>query len=137
MGEFKKTYDNTKEVIFKINELIDIYAKIEKLTDLLTEDRFLVQCSDMPAKVQFKIYRLNVVQYCATSKDIHMRDYYNTMSSFASSKELETLLLAKYFSDYLTITNIISILVWEIPRKITKNDFEILNKLYGKYNIKF
>lgn len=133
--EFKRTENNIIEISYKINKLIEMYAKKEDLLKFLVKPRELIKAIDIP--VALAIYRINIALHCQMGTDLARREFYYTLSSFVSDMELENQLAARYFPDYLTIKNIFSILLYEVPRKVTKEDLELLNGLYEKYNMKF
>lgn len=148
---FKRTNDVILEIASKINKLIEIYAESEGLMPYITKETqkintgyekivdSVLDAHTFPAAtyMQIEVYRIKVTVACSESKDILKKDYFQTLSSFVSDSELEDQLAARYFPDYLTIKNIFSILLYEVPRKVQKTDLEHLNKLYKKYNVNF
>lgn len=139
---FKRTENNIIEISDKINKLIEIYAEKEDLLKFLIKPKGLIDAKNIPVSKEtnawiLSIYRIDVTLHCKMSKDTVRNEFYNTLSSFVSDTELEDQLAARYFPDYLTIKNIFSILLYEVPRKVTKEDLELLNDLYKKYNMKF
>lgn len=132
---FKRTENNIIEIADKINTLIEIYAEKEDLLKYLVKPRQLIKLTDIA--VSLLVYRIDIVLYCQMSQDVARIEFCDTLSSFVSDKELEDQLAARYFPDYLTMKNIFSILLYEVPRKVEKSDLEHLNGLYKKYNMKF
>jgi len=135
--EFKRTLEKVKEAADKINTLIEIYAEKEGLLPYLSKKTVAFKIDVDGMLIDIKMYRIEVTKFCSESIDILMREYYEILSSFASNTELEDQLAARYLPDYLTMKNIFSILLYEVPRKMRKSDLEHLNKLYKKYNVKF
>lgn len=142
--EFKRTGVTVKEIASKLNILIERYVATEGLQKFLKKCEVSVQV-DLQRngkkigfeRINIDMYRIEVVEFCSTSNDINMRDYCKVLSSFVSDMELEAQLSARYLPDYLTMKNIFTILLYEVPRKVKKSDLELLNKLYKKYNVKF
>jgi len=139
---FKRTENNIIEISNKINKLIEIYAEKEDLLKFLIKPTKLIDAENIPTYEEvstwvISIYRINVTLHCKMSGHTTRNEFYNTLSSFVSDTELEDQLAARYFPDYLTMKNIFSILLYEVPRKVTKEDLELLNDLYKKYNMKF
>ena len=144
---FKRTSDVILEISLKINKLIEVYSKAEGLSPYLIKEARQVNTGfqkivdsdlttdNIPAAtyMQIDVNRINVTKACSESKDILKKDYFETLSSFVSDSELEDQLSARYFPDYLTIKNIFSILLYEVPREMQMCDLERLNKLYEKY----
>ena len=145
--EFKRTENMIKDIAGKINTLIEIYAEKEGLLPYMTKPHYIIQYSSEfglspsdtkhPNSIEVEAYQIDVVKFCKESHDLKMQEYYGVLSSFVTETELQNLLTARYLPDYLTIKNIFSILLYEVPRKVKKFDLEYLNRLYKKYNVKF
>ena len=131
---FNRTDNTIKEVVGKINELVKVYAKTGDLLNYLKKQIHTATIEPLHF-LTIEVYEIDVIQFCVESKDLKIREYFNILNSFVSDSELQDLLISRYFPDYLTIKNIFSILLYEIPRKIKKTDLEYLNKLYKKYNV--
>jgi len=136
MNDFIRTKEMLTDIAQKINKLIVIYANKEGLSTYLVFDEISI-LNVVDSVFSLGVYRIDIVKYCLESKDGLMKEYHQTVSSFASTEETEKFLSARYFPDYLTIKSIFTTLLYNIPRTVQKSDFEYLNKLYKKYNVKF
>lgn len=128
--KFNRDINKIIAIADKINKLITVYAEAEGLLRFVES----IQIDDVTGKT-ISIYSICLRKLCSETHEKNMKEYYNVISSFASDTELEDLIAARFFPDYLTIKYISNSLIWGMPREITKDDLEHLNHLYKKYNV--
>lgn len=147
-------------IVQKINRLINIYAHVEKLEDFLSEDNiFFFQNISVSnnqnepdnqgaidwydsqkkivavAKINFKDYIRSEAIHYNKKIDLETLSRLNSITGFVSDSQFLDMFQQKYYPEYLQMRNILVMLLYEMPRKINKDDFIILNSLYNKYKV--
>lgn len=127
-----------REIANKISILVEIYAKVHNLETYLVSQYCEVKVNYNDDNTQYykcalHITKIDFKKYMKQSKDSEILNFVKKLESLVSNTELEMLFINKYYPEYENITNIILMLIYDIPRKALDTDLIELNKLYKKY----
>lgn len=141
--ERKLNKSKIRDIIPKINELVEIYAKKFQLEKYVIEEVtpfHLVKTTtenDINTKMGFvNLKKINFKQFIIDRDNPNypeVNEFLKKISSFVSNIEIETIFIKKYYAEYATILYIIEVLFFDTPRPPEESDFEYLNALYKKY----
>lgn len=132
-----------QNIIPKINELVEIYAKKFQLEKYVVENvvqfYFKKISTEDDINTQIGFVKLKKIDFNQLIEDRDNPNYPNIeefvkkISCLVSNTEREMLFIKKNYSEYTTILYIIKMLFFDTPREPEQNDLEDLNKLYKKY----
>lgn len=124
-----------EDIISKINELVEVYAKKFQLEKYVVQELEPFHFEKVPIGF-VKLKKIDFKQFITDRDNPNYPDveeFVKKISGLVSNSEREMLFIKKNYSDYATILYVIEMLLFDTPREPKQNDLEDLNKLYRKY----
>jgi len=135
--EQKLNRSKIKDILVKINELVEIFAKKFQLQDFIYIKTEVIYADEKSKQISFvDIKKIDFQDLLSHRNNVNypeVEEFIKKVSDLVSNTEKVMLFIKRFYPEYEIILNTIEMLFFETPRKLEQKDLELLNKLYKKY----